>query len=154
TVHIVLHHMPAGLEWSFSLNLSLVGIADPVTGSMDHTIQFRQRDSKGSDIDDSYNSNAKVSDGRLDIELNPRTRRFFMIIQMPLHTKIVLETDDGKEIYKDEIVAASQRTIANGIDLTNRQDPLSVPLRNDPLLRYRREVLPPKDGAFHILLHN
>ena len=68
-----------------------------------------------------------VSEGRVDIDLESILGKFFVMnANMPLHTKIFVETDDGKMIYKDEITER-MRTIANGVDVTDR--PQEQPVR-------------------------
>jgi hypothetical protein len=79
------------------------------------------------------NVDYKVSDGRVDIDLDLVLGKFFVMnAYMPLHTKIIVETDEGKEIYKGEITERL-RTIANGVDVTDR--PQEQPFRGTIIIK-------------------
>lgn len=108
-VHIVLHHMPAGLTWVLALK------PDPIS-------QFLARDLDTSKPPPARIIELKISDGRVDIDLSG-SHNLFMNANMPSHTKIFVETDDGKQIYQDEITERL-RVIANGVEAQSQEQPI------------------------------
>jgi len=114
--HIVLHKMPKDFNWGLALQ-------------PDANYRFLARDLDTSKPTRAFEGNVdyKVSDGRVDIDLDLALGTFFVMnAYMPLHTKIIVETDEGKEVYKGEITERLRR-IANGVDVADR--PQEQPVR-------------------------
>ena len=111
--HIVLHKMPKDFNWA-------------LTFQPDSNYRFLARavdTSKPPSRPFEGNVDYKIADGRIDIPLDSVTGNiFFMNAYMPLHTKIFVETDDGKQIYKGEITER-MRLIANGREQDTRSQP-------------------------------
>src|SRR5215813_9229882 len=78
-VHIVLHHMPAGLNWVLA---SLMSTAD-------NTYQFLARDLDVSKPPPARIFELRIRDGRVDIDVEG-SHTLVLNAQMPLHTKIFL----------------------------------------------------------------
>ena len=104
-LRIVLHNMPTGLDWGLTLMVSdgdhKFLARDLIAGSPSRIIEL------------------KISDGRIDIDLERLTASLFMDIFMPLHTQIFIQTEDGKEIYTDHMRRASRYSSRR-----NRSNPL------------------------------